>query len=212
MLRCRWLAWLALLACGLALAGVPERPRFRIAGPPQGLPSTEIEALARDADGYLWIATADGLARYDGIDMRVWRHDPQDPAGLPGNNVQALVRNDAQRNTADLYSVGWNNAYKGDNGWSAQLDLSYSRTDRSELSFESYAGTGRGRTRGANETIGFAPGMPALPNCVTIRLRIAVARSVRIVATAGMALTSRGSAGGLRSILTKALPSRLNRN
>ena len=91
MHRFRWLAWLALLACGFAFAGVPERPRFRVAGPPQGLPSTEIKALARDADGYLWIATADGLARYDGIDMRVWRHDPQDPAGLPGNNVQALL-------------------------------------------------------------------------------------------------------------------------
>ncbi len=71
------------------------------------------------------------------------------------NNVQALVRNDAQRNTADLYSFGWNNAYKGDNGWNAQLDLSYSRTNRSELSIESYAGTGRGRGRGATETIGF---------------------------------------------------------
>lgn len=69
--------------------------------------------------------------------------------------VQALIRNDAQRNTADLYSFGWNNAYKGDNGWNAQLDLSYSRTNRSELSFESYAGTGRGRGRGATETIGF---------------------------------------------------------
>jgi iron complex outermembrane receptor protein len=70
------------------------------------------------------------------------------------NNVQALVRNDAQRNTADLYSVGWNNAYKGANGWNAQLDLSYSRTNRSELSFESYAGTGRG-PRGVTETIDF---------------------------------------------------------
>ena len=89
--RFRWLAWLALLACALAPAGVPERPRFRVAGSAQGLPSTEIKALARDADGYLWIATADGLARYDGIDVRIWRHDPQDPAGLPGNNVQALL-------------------------------------------------------------------------------------------------------------------------
>ena len=70
-------------------------------------------------------------------------------------NVQALVRNDAQRNTAKLYSVGWNNAYKGDDGWNALLDLSYSRTNRSEFSFESYAGTGRGRLRGATETINF---------------------------------------------------------
>jgi iron complex outermembrane receptor protein len=71
------------------------------------------------------------------------------------DNVQALVRNDGQRNTADLYSVGWNNAYKGEDGWNAQFDLSYSRTNRSELSFESYAGTGRGRGRGVTESINF---------------------------------------------------------
>ena len=54
--------------------------------------------------------------------------------------VQAIVRNDAQRNTADLYSFGWNNAYKGDDGWNAQLDISYSKTKRSELSLESCSG------------------------------------------------------------------------
>lgn len=73
-----------------AAAAVPETPRFRIIGPAQGLPSTDIKALARDRAGYLWIATADGLARYDGIGMRVWRHDPADPKSLTGNNVQAL--------------------------------------------------------------------------------------------------------------------------
>lgn len=79
------------LLCTWALAAVPERPRFRIVGATQGLPSTEIKALARDQDGYLWIATADGLARYDGVGMRVWRYDPANPRGLPGNNVQELL-------------------------------------------------------------------------------------------------------------------------
>ena len=79
------------LLCANALAAVPERPHFRIIGPAQGLPSTEIKALARDHDGYLWIATADGLARYDGVGMRVWRYDPANAAGLPGNNIQALM-------------------------------------------------------------------------------------------------------------------------
>ena len=88
----KWAASLMLwLLCACALAAVPERPRFRIVGDSQGLPSTEIKALARDHHGYLWIATADGLARHDGIGMRVWRHQPGDPRGLPGNNVQALM-------------------------------------------------------------------------------------------------------------------------
>lgn len=90
------LLWLG-CACACALAGVPERPRFRLAGPAQGLPSSEIKALARDADGYLWIGTVDGLARFDGVDMRVWRHLPEADDGLPGNHVQALLVDAADR-------------------------------------------------------------------------------------------------------------------
>jgi ligand-binding sensor domain-containing protein/CheY-like chemotaxis protein/nitrogen-specific signal transduction histidine kinase len=78
-------AWLA-----IALAGVPETPRFRVIGVGDGLPSSSINVIARDHAGYVWLATPDGLARYDGIGMRVWRHEPGNPDGLPGNNVQAL--------------------------------------------------------------------------------------------------------------------------
>ncbi|HLM53176.1 MAG TPA: two-component regulator propeller domain-containing protein, partial [Pseudoxanthomonas sp.] len=82
--------WLlcGLLACAHAQAAVPEIPRFRIMDAAQGLPSTTITALARDRQGYLWIATLDGLARYDGVGFRVWRHDPADPESLPSNVLQ----------------------------------------------------------------------------------------------------------------------------
>lgn len=79
-----------LLLCAPAPAAVPEIPRFRLLGAGDGLPSTTIPALARDRAGHLWIATWDGLARYDGVSFRVWRHDPADPASLAGNVVQAL--------------------------------------------------------------------------------------------------------------------------
>ena len=57
-------------------------------------------------------------------------------------NVQGVVRNDIFQRKADLYSGGLNLAYEGDDGWSAFFDFGYSRTDRNELSIESYAGTG----------------------------------------------------------------------
>ena len=53
---------------------------------------------------------------------------------------------------ADLYSGGLNLAWNGDNGWKAFADASYSRTDREELSIESYSGTGYGEALGANAT------------------------------------------------------------
>lgn len=68
--------------------------------------------------------------------------------------VKGVVRNDAFQRHAKLYSFGWNGAYKGDNGWNAFLDISYSKTDRNELNIESYSGTGRAGV-GATDTIGF---------------------------------------------------------
>ncbi|OYY92068.1 MAG: TonB-dependent receptor [Sphingomonas sp. 28-66-16] len=71
------------------------------------------------------------------------------------SRVKGVVRNDVAERKAKLYSFGYNLKYQGDNGWSAFLDLSYSRTDRNELVLESYAGTGRGVGNGATDTIGF---------------------------------------------------------
>ncbi|NNC53214.1 MAG: TonB-dependent receptor [Erythrobacter sp.] len=70
-------------------------------------------------------------------------------------NVEGVVRNDVFQRQADLYSGGLNLDYQGDDGWSAFLDFGYSRTDREELSIESYSGTGYNAGVGATDTIGF---------------------------------------------------------
>lgn len=85
-----WLVVGLLGALTMAQAAVPEQARFGIVDGNDGLPSTEISGIAQDREGYLWLATGDGLARYDGADFKVWRHDPRDPHSLPGNSVQAL--------------------------------------------------------------------------------------------------------------------------
>jgi ligand-binding sensor domain-containing protein/signal transduction histidine kinase/CheY-like chemotaxis protein len=84
---CGFIGWAWM---GITLAVVPETPRFRVIGVVDGLPSSSINVIARDHAGYMWLATPDGLARYDGIGVRVWRHEPGNVEGLPGNNVQAL--------------------------------------------------------------------------------------------------------------------------
>ena len=89
-MRRKWILLLALLCLGMAHAAVPETPRFRLLGVAEGMPSSSVNALARDRAGYVWIATIDGLARYDGVGFRIWRHLPDDPSALPGNIVQAL--------------------------------------------------------------------------------------------------------------------------
>ena len=76
-------------------------------------------------------------------------------------NVRGVVRNDIFQRKADLYSFGYNGAYDGEDGWKAFIDIGYSRTDRNELSIESYSGTGFNGDdtgNGASATIGFESG------------------------------------------------------
>ncbi len=72
--------------------------------------------------------------------------------------VEGVVRNDIFERQADLYSFGFNTTYDGDDGWNFFVDIGYSRTDRNELSIESYSGTGYNRLVGANDTISFTSG------------------------------------------------------
>ena len=69
--------------------------------------------------------------------------------------VEGVVRNDVFQREAQLFSGGINLLYEGDDGFTAYADFGYSRTDRRELSFESYAGTGVGALNGATDDISF---------------------------------------------------------
>lgn len=57
-------------------------------------------------------------------------------------NVQGVVRNDIFNRKADLYSFGLNAAFDNGGAWKGFVDFGWSRTDREELSIESYSGTG----------------------------------------------------------------------
>lgn len=74
------------------------------------------------------------------------------------NHVEGVVRNDPFERQADLYSFGGNVAWEGNDGWNASFDFGYSRTDRNELSIESYSGTGYNVGVGAVDNIGFTSG------------------------------------------------------
>ena len=74
-----------------ALAAPPAQPWFERLQVADGLPSSQVYALRQGKDGFVWIGTRDGLARYDGVDFRVWRHDPGDSSSLASNDVSALL-------------------------------------------------------------------------------------------------------------------------
>src|SRR5438552_2551024 len=53
-----------------------------------GLPQDTIRAIAQTADGYLWLGTDEGLARFDGYEFVVFSKTNGD---LPANSITALA-------------------------------------------------------------------------------------------------------------------------
>jgi ligand-binding sensor domain-containing protein len=63
---------------------------FRHFDESNGLPTTVITAFAQDGDGFLWIGTQGGLARWDGYRFRNYQAVLGAAGALPNNSVQAL--------------------------------------------------------------------------------------------------------------------------
>lgn len=78
---------LVLLCCALPAAAQPVPPSPRQVTVFDGLPSNTVNRMAEDRYGYLWIATNDGLARYDGRTYRVWRSED----GLRDNRIWTVL-------------------------------------------------------------------------------------------------------------------------
>lgn len=65
-------------------------PYFRHLTIPNDLPNVAT-VIAQDPAGFIWIATQDGLVRWDGYRSKLFQYSPQDPTSLPGNVITGLV-------------------------------------------------------------------------------------------------------------------------
>ena len=70
----RW-RWVTLVAAAgvllfIGLHASAQRFRFERFGTEDGLASSQIYEIDQDEHGYLWLATAEGLSRFDGVEFR----------------------------------------------------------------------------------------------------------------------------------------------
>ena len=94
-----------------------------------GLPSSEVLAIAQDVDGFLWLGTDTGLVRFDGTRFLRW----------PGAPTPRSVRSIVVMPGGDVWTG------LGEDGGV----LRYSRTGPGQLRFEREYGKGDGLTAGA---------------------------------------------------------------
>lgn len=68
----------------------PQSSNIQIINSKNGLSQNTVYNIVQDLDGYLWFSTEDGLNRYDGYSMSVYRHDTDDSLSLKENLISFI--------------------------------------------------------------------------------------------------------------------------
>jgi len=85
---------LFVLVMGYGLSGrAAAQYRFDSWTTADGVPHKTVRALCQTRDGYLWLATDDGLARFDGVRFTVFNTGTT--SGIKSNRLSALAEDDA---------------------------------------------------------------------------------------------------------------------
>lgn len=88
------------------LSAQPLQLAFHRLGRDKGLSQGWCPYVSRDSKGFVWIGSVDGLNRYDGRQIRVYRPTPSEPRGLVGNVLTSPCYEDAE--TGDLWFTTYN--------------------------------------------------------------------------------------------------------
>ena len=88
------------LACGIFFAFLPTaRAQYQIETwtTDKGLPQNTVNSITQTADGYLWLATLDGLVRFDGVKFKIFNK----------NNSPGIESNRFTRVLTDRHDTLW---------------------------------------------------------------------------------------------------------
>ena len=77
----------------LSLVIVAQSPSFRHLTNTDGLSENWVRQVIKDSRGYIWIATSQGLDRYDGYNLINFRANVEDSTALRSNDIYRLYLN-----------------------------------------------------------------------------------------------------------------------
>ena len=78
-------------------ANTDSHYRFRQLTAHDGLSQGVVNDVCQDRHGFIWLATQDGLNRYNGYEIRFFQYDPDDPTSIAGNCVWTLAEDASGR-------------------------------------------------------------------------------------------------------------------
>ena len=97
----KWLTIFLLLYGGVFASAQVLPVSFRNAGINDGLSQNSVVDIAVDQTGFLWLATQDGLNRFDGKDFLVFNKIFDDVTVPSGNKLGRIIRG----NNNDLWMI-----------------------------------------------------------------------------------------------------------
>ncbi len=124
---------LSVCLCLLALSGrgeakSPESIHFSHISIRNGLSQNTIFSITQDLRGNLWLATYDGVNKYDGYGFTVYQHNPSDTTTIASDAPQTVMTDDN--------GVVWIGTSKGLSRYNEEKDIfeNYSLSDRKDIS------------------------------------------------------------------------------
>ena len=113
--------WRWYLICGLlgllrtAMAVAADAPAMVLEHltTADGLPQGSVYTTLQDSQGFIWLATEDGLVRFDGRELLRYAYSPSNSNGLPGNFIYQVVEDAHQDLWLAIKDTGvahWNRA------------------------------------------------------------------------------------------------------
>src|ERR1051326_170162 len=91
-----------------------QEAKFTRIGADKGLSQASVKCILQDSKGYMWFGTGDGLNRYDGYEMKVFRNNPSDTNSLSENNIECLFE--------DSKGIIWIGTHGGLNAYNPALN------------------------------------------------------------------------------------------
>ncbi len=78
----------------ISVAGNAQNISFKHFTTANGLSNNKIYDIIQDKAGFIWLATDDGLNRFDGYNFKVYRNIPKDSTSISSNNIWRLYEDE----------------------------------------------------------------------------------------------------------------------
>lgn len=105
----RLVCWVLVITIGMMMTDkLISQANYESFTTTDGLSQGMILDMIQDKEGFIWIATKDGLNRYDGYEFKVYSNDPYSSQSLSNNTVNSLFEDSQGRIWAGTENSGLN--------------------------------------------------------------------------------------------------------